>query len=112
MIKKMQITEELLSPFMREQLIEQQRKLGSEKSLIQTYNGEDLLLMTPLLQFYMENGIEVYGIKEFIQYIPGKALFPFVKKVVQMRVDATIVPDEPKQLTAKLFANSGTVYNL
>ena len=106
-VKREIITEDLLSPFMKEQLLEQERKLTKVPTLIQTYHGEDLLLMTPLIQFYMEKGLEVYDVKEFIQYVPGRALSPFVEKVVKMRVDATNEGDDPKQLTAKLFANSG-----
>ena len=107
-IKKAEITEDLMSPFMKQQLLEQDIKYKSN-TLIQTYHGEDLLLMTPTLQFYLEQGLEVYDIKEFIQYVPGKGFAPFVSKVVQMRVDATREGDEAKQLTAKLFANSGTI---
>ena len=106
-VKRQVLTEDLLSPFMKEQMLEQERVLNKVPTLIQTYHGEDLLLMTPVLQFYMEQGMKVFDVKEFIQYIPGRALHPFVEKVVKMRVDATNEGDEPKQLTAKLFANSG-----
>ena len=105
-IKRAEITEDLLSPFMKERMAEQDRK-PSKSTLIQTYNGDDLLLMTPLVQFYLENGMEVFNIKEFIQYIPGRGLAPFVDKVVSMRVAATDEGDDAKQLTAKLFGNSG-----
>lgn len=55
----------------------------------------------------MENNIEVYDIKEFIQFIPGACFKPFADKVVQLRVEATYEKDDAKQLTAKLFGNSG-----
>ena len=105
-ITKTVLTEDLLSPFMKARMAEQEAKLGS-KSLIQTYNGDDLLLMTPIIQFYLENEMEVFNIKDFIQYIPGRGLAPFVEKVVSMRIAATDENDDAKQLTAKLFGNSG-----
>ena len=49
----------------------------------------------------------VYDVKEFIQYIPGACFRPFTEKVVQLRVEATNEKDDAKQLTAKLFGNSG-----
>ena len=85
---------------------EQERKSGQE-TLIQTYHGDDLLLMTPIVQFYLENGLEISNITHFVQYIPGRGLAPFVEKVVSMRVAATYENDDAKQLTAKLFGNSG-----
>lgn len=105
-IKRSIITDDLISPFMKERMIEQERKAG-QSTLIQTYNGDDLLLMTPIIQFYLDEGIEVSNITSFIQYIPGRGLAPFVNKVVSMRIQATEEGDDAKQLTAKLFGNAG-----
>ena len=105
-IKRAEITDDIISPFMKAKMIEQERKSG-QSTLIQTYNGDDMLLMTPLVQFYLENGMEISNITKFVQYIPGKGLAPFVEKVVSMRVAATKEKDDAKQLTAKLFGNSG-----
>ena len=65
-----------------------------------------------ILRFYMENNMEVYNIKEFIQYIPGRCFKPFTDKVIQLRVEATMENDDAKQLTAKLFGNSGSKFTL
>ena len=105
-IQKTEITEDLIGPFMKAKMMEQERKAG-RRTLIQTYHGDNLLLMTPLVQFYLENGMEIHNITSFIQYIPGRGLAPFVEKVVSMRVAATYEKDDAKQLTAKLFGNSG-----
>ena len=51
--------------------------------------------------------MKVFDVKEFIQYIPGKCFLPFTEKVVKLRVEATNENDDAKQLTAKLFGNSG-----
>ena len=105
-IQKTEITEDLIGPFMKAIMLEQERTAG-RRTLIQTYHGDNLLLMTPLVRFYMDNGLEIDNITSFIQYIPGRGLAPFVEKVVSMRVAATYENDDAKQLTAKLFGNSG-----
>ena len=104
-IQRANITEDLISPFMKAQMIQQERKPG-QSTLIQTYNGDDILIMSPLAKFYLDNGIEISNIQRFIQYIPGRGLAPFVEKVVAMRVAATYEGDDAKQLTAKLYGNS------
>ena len=48
-------------------------------------------------------------IKEFIQYEAGACFRPFADKVVQLRTEATHEKDDAKQLTAKLFGNSGNL---
>ena len=58
----------------------------------------------------MDNNMKVYNIKEFIQFIPGACFKPFTKKVIQLRIEATNDNDDAKQLTAKLFGNSGILF--
>ena len=52
-------------------------------------------------------GIKITNVSEVIQYVPGKGLLPFAKRVVQLRSEATDEGDHAKQLTAKLFGNAG-----
>ena len=54
----------------------------------------------------MKQGMKV-TIKEFIQFEAGACFRPFAEKVVQLRTEATYEKDDAKQLTAKLFGNSG-----
>ena len=119
--KKLSVTEDMLSPFMREKY-EQEDSKCDEPTLVQVYNGTDLLLYTPLIQFYAQKGFIIYDVKQFTQYVPGKVFAPFVKKgehdalifslsrmsylVYDMRVSATREGDEAKATTAKLFGNS------
>ena len=63
--------------------------------------------MTPLVKFYLDLGLKITNVTEFIQYSPGKGLLPFAKRVVQLRSEATDEGDHAKQLTAKLFGNAG-----
>lgn len=63
-IQHLTITE--LSTFMRSQT-----DITEFNTLAQTYNGEDLLLLTTTIQFYMEIGLQIYNVKQVIQYKKG-----------------------------------------
>ena len=119
-IQKLSVSEDMLSDYMREQY-ELEGVSCTEPTLCQTYSGVDLLLFTPLIQFYVQKGFKVYNLKRFTQYIPGCVFSPFVKKgmftkkiemtsiilpVYDMRVSATKEGDEAKATTSKLFGNS------
>ena len=105
------ITEDHLSDYMRRRVTEEERKVGFE-TVVQVYNGDQLLLMTDIIKFYMEIGLEISNITQFVQYIPAKILKPFVDEVVGMRIDATLEGDETKQTTAKIFGNSCKFQNI
>ena len=101
--KRGAITKEMLSPYTLEQVEENPDYILPDKTVIQGYNAKQILLMTPLIRLYMQEGLEVSNPTRFIQYQPGKALKPFQDKVVKMRVEATHEGDDSKQLTAKVF---------
>ena len=105
------ITEDHLSDYMRQRVHEEERKVNFE-TVVQVYNGDQLFLMTDIIKFYMEIGLEISNITQFIQYIPAKILKPFVDEVVGMRIDATLEGDETKQTTAKIFGNSCKFQNI
>ena len=86
------------------------RKLTKSHSLIQCYNAKQIFVMTEMVRVWLRMGLKVTNITQFVQYIPGKALLPFVEKVTKMRVDATYEKDEAKATTAKLFGNSGKIF--
>lgn len=64
-------------------------------------------MLTKQFRFYLDKGLVVYNVEEFIQYIPGKCFRPFTEKVVKLRSEATVEGDDAKGLTAKLFGNAG-----
>jgi len=107
-ITRQVIQDDMLSPYMAK--LQNKRKSKEMPSPIQTYNGQNLLLMTPLVQLYIKLGLKVSNITKFIQFIPGKGLLPFANKVVQLRSEATKDGDDAKQLTAKLYGNAGNTY--
>ena len=121
---------EVMKPFIKDK-----NKNKKFRTVIQTYNAQDQLVMTPIIRYkswyhsftdrvpkwcqvgshkyffrhYLEQGMKV-TIKEFIQYEAGACFRPFADKVVQLRTEATYEKDDAKQLTAKLFGNSGKYF--
>ena len=113
-ITKQIVEDDMLSPFMKEQNDKRPLK-QKDASPIQTYHGSKVFLFTPLVKLYMEMGMEISNVTEVIQYYPGKCFLPFANRVVQLRSEATRDGDDAKQLTAKLFGNSGeflTILNI
>ena len=108
-ITKQIIEDEMLSPFMKEANKANPLKT-KEASPIQTYHGSSVFLFTPLVQLYMEMGMTISNVTEVVQYVPGKCFLPFANRVVKLRSEATRDGDDAKQLTAKLFGNSGKFF--
>ena len=106
-IRRMVIEEQHLSDFTKQQFQNQNRKLKNEETVVQTYNGTQVFVMTEMVRVWMKMGLKISNVTQFIQYIPGKTLLPFTQKVTKMRVQATYEKDEAKATTAKLYGNSG-----
>ena len=83
-------------------------RVKPKRTILQYYNGSQLLLMTPTIKFYAARGYQLRNPTLFVQFARGRLLSPFCEKVVKMRVQATYEQDEAKNLTAKLYGNSGT----
>ena len=105
-ITKQVIEDDMLSPYMQEQNSRKPLKT-KDATPIQTYHGKDLFLFTPLVQLYIKLGLKISNVTQVVQYQPGKCFLPFANRVVQLRSEATRDGDDAKQLTAKLFGNSG-----
>ena len=105
-IRRQNITEEHVSSYMLERFIEEDKKI-ERQTVIQTYNGTQILAFTPIIQFWVSRGMKISNVTKFYQYVPGKALKPFADKVYTMRCEATYEKDESKGNTAKIFGNSG-----
>ena len=109
-IRRLVIEEDHLSEFMKQRMVAEDRKLSNTHSLVQCYNAKQIFVMTEMVRVWLRMGLKITNITQFVQYIPGKALLPFVEKVTKMRVDATYEKDEAKATTAKLFGNSGKIF--
>ena len=101
-IKRHTVTQDLMSPVTRENCDKE-----SIETVIQTYNGTQLLIVSTLAKFYMKIGLRISNVTTFIQFEPNRALKPFVDKVIQLRSEAKLEGDTAKSLTAKLVGNSG-----
>ena len=107
--RNVELTEDHLSPYMRQRYSSRGCKVG--RSLVQTFRASGILISTELAKFYMEIGLQIFNIKWFTQYLAERSIAPFMKSVTSMRVEATKEGDESKSCTAKLFGNSGKVFN-
>ena len=47
------------------------------RSLIRSMKGENMLLATPLLKWYLEHGLEVTKVHQVIEFTPEPCLKPF-----------------------------------
>ena len=63
------------------------------RTLIGSFNGQEVMLGTPLLRWYMEHGLHVHHIFEVIQFKPKACFASFSEKICQMRRQA----DEDKE---------------
>ena len=66
-IRRQTITEEHLSSYMRERFIEERAKI-ERHTVIQTYNGSQVLVFTPIIQFWVSRGMEISNVTKFYQF--------------------------------------------
>ena len=109
-ITKRKLTEEHLSPYMKQRYASEGK--SPAETVIQSYHGKDVLLMTSYAKLLMDRGIKISNVTKMVQYEPGRALAPFVAKVKQMRIAATIEKDDLKATTAKLVGNSCKFFSI
>ena len=90
------------------------RKTGVKRSLISSMKGKGMLILTPLLKWYMDNGLVVTRLHYFISY-NGKECFDwFVKQVTNDRRAADLGGADlvMKGELSKLMGNSSYGYTL
>lgn len=106
LIVRKEITDEMICPFMKEKLLEQNRK-HTKETIVQCFHAENHLLMTNLIQFYHNRGLKISNLRRFVQYVPGKPFEPFVETCYRNRVEACKNGDTTRSNTIKNIANSG-----
>ena len=57
-------------------------------TLVQKFHSKRILLFSPLAKFYLEMGLKITNIRQFVQYVPNKTFVPFVDLITKGRVDA------------------------
>ena len=78
------------------------------RMLISSYFSEKILLTTPLVKWYLDHGLEITKIYEFIKYTPEKTFEKFGLDVSKVRRIGDL--DNSKTILAntwKLIGNSG-----
>ena len=79
--KNVEVTEEHIGDYMREFLAETGKKFQSTRYLIGSMHGEKILLITPLIKWYLENGLIITQIHQLIQFNPKKCFKRFADQV-------------------------------
>ena len=90
------------------------RKTGIKRSLISSMHGKEVVLLTPLLKWYLDNGLVVDRVYYILSY-NGKSCFDwFVKEVTHDRRAADLGGVERKMAgeAMKLMGNCGYSYTV
>ena len=83
--KNTEISREDIGEFMQAFAEEQNIMPQPRRSLIGSYFGERILLATPLVKWYLENGLEVTHVYQVVEYTPVPCFQPFVEAVSDAR---------------------------
>jgi hypothetical protein len=105
-IKREYIDEKLVSPYMLKRCKAKNYKLP-QRTLIQCFNAKQILLYTPMIQFYLKLGLEISNISQFIQYRPATVFQDFVSKITDGRIAAEKNGNPSLGLAYKIIGNSG-----
>ncbi len=106
--KNTEIRRDAIGPHMQKFAEDHEIMTTPRRALIGSYKGEKILLGSPLLKFYLEEGLVVSRVYQAIQWQPKRCLKPFGDFVSNSRRAADADPQQ-KILgeTAKLVGNSG-----
>lgn len=104
-IKRADIEESHLSNYMKERVKQENVKLP-RTTVVQTYNGTQMLLFTPLIAFYMRLGLKISNVTKFIQYRPSRVLTDFVKSITDGRIEAILNQNQILALAFKIIGNA------
>ena len=102
---KFRVTEEMLSESMRRLARENGKKFPMVTRTL-TWNAENVILTTPLVNFYTEIGMKITNIRWAIQYVPSKPFTNFVDGMVDVRIQAKRTGNNPLGERAKFCLNS------
>ena len=86
------ISPDMLSDYMKDRLEDCNRKANVE-TVVNAWNGKQLLIYTPLLKFYLSLGLNISNVTSIIQYVPSQCFSSFIDKCVSGRIAATGVSD-------------------
>ena len=81
-----------LSDKMKHLAKENSKEFPSETRTL-TWNADDIIMTTQMIQFYTEIGMQVSKIRWALHYVPSKPFTTFVNKMVDTRIQAMIATD-------------------
>ena len=77
------------------------------RTLIGSMKGEKIMLITPLLKWYLEHGLQITDVYEVIEYHPSACFLEFAETVVDARRQGDVDPSKAVVAeTMKLIGNS------
>ena len=83
--KNIEVGREHLGPFMYDYCLQNDLLRQPRRTLVGSYKGDNILLSTPLLQWYLEKGLKLKEITLVIQFVPEKCFASFADKVSNAR---------------------------
>ena len=108
LIRRENVTLEMMGSYMRERLATLGRKVPAEglESIVNAWHGTKLLLFTPLLKWYLSMGLEMTAVHDVIQYQPSKCFQDFIQSCVNGRIRATKEKNDLQAQSFKICMNS------
>ena len=105
--KNVEVSREDIGPFMKKYAVENNILNQPRRTLIGSYHGKDIVLITPLLRWYVQHGLEIVDIHEVVQYTPKTCFDKFVTEVSSNRRIGAADPSQSILAdTFKLLGNS------
>ena len=95
--KNVEISIDDIGPYMKAYAQEHNLMKTKRKCLIGSFWGKDLLLITPLVKWYLQHGINISNVTLIIEYEPKVCFHSFGEKCAQMRRRADQNKDEEIQ---------------
>ena len=85
LFKNIEITKQDVEPYMAEVCSKLDEFKTPRRSLIGSFFGNQIILATPLIQWYLEHGLDIDNITVFIRYEPVPCFKTFAEKVANAR---------------------------
>ena len=105
--KNATVTRDDIGPFMREYAEENDIMSTPRRMLVGSYHGKNILLATPLLQWYIAHGLVVDRVYQIVEYERKPCFRQFGESVSAARRDGDADPDKAIIAdTMKLLGNS------
>ena len=96
-----------VSRFMRNKIINSVGHMKSRRSLISSYHGREVLLITPLLRWYIEHGLVVTKVHMTLEWEPRRCFEHLAQNMANSRRQADVDPNWKLMGDAcKLIANA------